>query len=222
MLSASANINCQNWNGNFGANSAARKNFIFVPCCSNSVTLPWTYKCAEAYRWVGLVWTLSNFGCYSCKLVLLITTCTLYLFFSLSECEDGNSRLVNPSISATYNSNGTVNNTITGLIEVCFSGSWLTVCADGYQNTEGNRKAINYTCQNMGYDGMWRVMHMCRTHCYNYRSTSLGLHTKNVAWVGELRLSKMGGGGKGVSLCGFHFWYFQHLQWMSWEWSLLF
>ena len=43
----------------------------------------------------------------------------------------------------------------TGLIEVCIDGNWLTVCYDGHdQFTEGNRRAVNFTCQDMGYDGM--------------------------------------------------------------------
>ena len=66
------------------------------------------------------------------------------------------SRLVNTSVSTASNGYGTVvNNTITGLIEVCIDGSWLTVCYDeNSQFTEANRKAVNLACQRMGYDGM--------------------------------------------------------------------
>ena len=72
-----------------------------------------------------------------------------------SECQDGKSRLVNTSITTTYNDNGTLVNAITGLIEVCYNGTWQTVCYDGPdQFTEGNRRAVNFACQDMGYDGM--------------------------------------------------------------------
>ena len=74
-----------------------------------------------------------------------------------SECEDGKSRLVNSSINTTLNDYGAMVNAITGLIEVCYNGAWVTVCYGGPDNfTEGNRRAVNFTCQEMGYDGMQR------------------------------------------------------------------
>ena len=79
----------------------------------------------------------------------------IYFDLSLSECADGRSRLVNTSVTTTINDNGAVVNSITGLIEVCINGTWLTVCYDGPDHfTEGNRRAVNLTCQDMGYDGM--------------------------------------------------------------------
>ena len=124
----------------------------------------------------------------------------MYLLVSVAECQDGNSRLVNPSISATYNSNGTVNNTITGLIELCINGTWLTVCYDEYQFTEGNRKLIHSTCQNMGYDGM------CVGHIAIIRSTSSGLHTVGGRQTETFQNVR----GKSVSLCDFHLWYINY------------
>ena len=71
----------------------------------------------------------------------------------LAECEDGQSRLVNSSIT-TNDYNGTGFNVIEGLIEVCYNGSWLTVCYnESEQFTEGNMRAVDHTCQSMGYDG---------------------------------------------------------------------
>ena len=72
-----------------------------------------------------------------------------------SECEDGKSRLVNSSVTTMNSDKGTVVNTITGLIEVCYNRTWLTVCYDGPDaSVEGNRRAVKFTCQDMGYDGM--------------------------------------------------------------------
>ena len=79
----------------------------------------------------------------------------LDLYFILSECGEGSSRLVGTSVTNYINDNGTAVNTITGLIEVCYNGTWLTVCYDGpEQFTEGSRRAVNLACQDMGYDGM--------------------------------------------------------------------
>ena len=79
------------------------------------------------------------------------------IFFS--ECEDGKSRLVNTSVATMSSDYGSVVNTITGLIEVCYNGTWLTVCYEGLdQFTEGNRRAVNFTCQAMGYDGMCAII----------------------------------------------------------------
>ena len=80
------------------------------------------------------------------------------IYIPLSECGYGRSRLVDTSISnfiVDINGHFTMVTTITGLIEVCYNGTWLTVCYDGpEQFTEGNLRAVNLTCQGMGYDGM--------------------------------------------------------------------
>ena len=74
-----------------------------------------------------------------------------------SECRDGQTRLVNSSI-ATNNYNGTEFNVISGLIEVCNNGSWLTICYNESERfTEVNMKVVNQACQSMGYGGKWIV-----------------------------------------------------------------
>ena len=71
----------------------------------------------------------------------------------LSECEYGQTRLVNSSVTSK-NYNGTEFNVIEGLIEVCSNGSWLTVCYNESEPfTEGNMRGVDQACQVMGYDG---------------------------------------------------------------------
>ena len=85
----------------------------------------------------------------------------------LAECEDGQSRLVNSSIT-TNDYNGMGFNVIEGLIEVCYNGSWLTVCYnESGEFTEGNMIAVDHTCQSMGYDGK-------REYCLSYWYSNYG------------------------------------------------
>ena len=96
-------------------------------------------------------WCIQSAQNVSFTCFLFCNTTSLFL----SECEEGKSRLINTSVSTIINDYGAMVNAITGLIEVCYDGTWLTVCYDGpEQFTEGNRRAVNFTCQDMGYDGM--------------------------------------------------------------------
>ena len=133
-----------------------------LPTSPVAFTLPAQPPLANPIHWlwgapeVKKIIHLCPYHWHACMRFSLTFFLHFFWSFLFSECEDGKSRLVDTSITSNIDGNDTVVNAITGFIEVCYNGTWLTVCGDTAELfTEGSMRVVNLACQDMGYDGMW-------------------------------------------------------------------